>query len=91
LSTANGETAIFGLPGNCHRCAGIGHWADSPACPWLKKAPSKAEHEKRIDSLRDRFTEFHITAWQRRQFIKDENKLWYDGKVPARLALGDNS
>lgn len=72
--------------GRCHRCDGLAHWAESAACPWLRKAATAKEHQARIDSLRDRYTEFAITAWQRREFIKDENKLWYDGKVPSRIA-----
>lgn len=75
--------------GDCFRCGGLGHWADSDNCPWLKKAATKTEHQARIDSLRDRFTEFVITPWQRREYIKHENKLWYDGKVPSAIALGE--
>lgn len=74
-----------GFNGDCFRCGGLGHWADSTACPWLQKAKTKAEHESRIDSLRDRYTEFHITEWQKREYIRHENRLWYDGKVPAPL------
>lgn len=75
-----------GFSGNCFRCGGTGHWAESPACPWLVKAATKAEHHRRIDDLRDRFTEFAITAWQKNEYIRFENKLYYDGKVPAALA-----
>lgn len=78
--TAQPESA-----GNCFRCNGLGHWAESPNCPWLIKAKSKAEHEARINSLRDRYTEFVITVWQKTDYIKQENKLWYDGKVPSAL------
>lgn len=71
--------------GTCYRCNGLGHWADSPECPWLIKAKTRAEHYTRLDSLRDRFTESVITPWQRTEYIKHENKLWYDGKVPSQL------
>ena len=71
--------------GPCFRCGKPGHWAESAQCPWLMKAAGPRQHEARIDSLRDRFTEFLITAWQRSEYIKHENKLWYDGKVPSRI------
>ena len=72
--------------GTCFRCGGIGHWAESTACPWLQKAATYNDHIARIDSLRDRYTEFAISVWQKTEYIKHENKLWYDGKVPSQLA-----
>jgi len=78
-------TAVTDTALGCFRCGGHGHWAESESCPWLRKAAGRSDHEKRIDSLRDRFTEFRITEWQKSEYIKHENKLWYDGKVPSRL------
>jgi hypothetical protein len=75
----------FGFAGNCFRCGNGGHYADSPLCPWLIKATTKTEHEKRIDNLRDRYWEQRITEWQKRDYIKHENRLWYDGHVPSRI------
>ena len=69
----------------CFRCGGADHWADSPACPWLTKAADRADHEKRIDSLKERYWEFAITEWQKREYIRHENRLWYGGKTPAHL------
>lgn len=71
--------------GDCFRCGGLGHWADSGTCPWLVKAKAKAEHLARIEYYVNRYTGFVITEWQKREFIKQENKLWYDGKTPAQL------
>lgn len=71
--------------GTCHRCGQPGHWQDDPACPWLAKARTKAEHEWRIDNLRDRYIAFEILDYQKREFIRHENKLWYDGHVPSRI------
>lgn len=80
-------TSPFGAgSGTCHRCGQPGHWHDDPACPLRAKAVSKAAHEARIDEFARRYSEFEITEWQKREFIREENKLWYDGKVPSRIA-----
>ena len=71
---------------SCFRCGGLNHWAESDSCPWLKKAASPKEHQARIDDLRMRFLEWKITPWQKSQYIKDENRLWYGGKVPSSIA-----
>ena len=76
------EQAITNLPGNCRRCGGWGHWADSPSCPWLLKAATGKDHLARIDSLKERWWNFEITEWQKRQFIRDENELQHP--APAR-------
>ena len=72
--------------GTCFRCNGLGHWAESTACPWLIKAATYNDHIARIDSLRDRYIDLVITVWQKTDYIKFENKLWHDGKVPSQLA-----
>jgi hypothetical protein len=67
----------------CFRCLSRGHIAAD--CGELKPATSKAEHEARIARYVTRWTDGDITEWQKREYIRQENKLWYDGKVPSRL------
>ena len=64
------------VAGNCFRCGGYGHWADSDHCPWLAKAGTRKEHERRLDSFKMRFLEWGITPHQKREFIRKENELW---------------
>lgn len=74
------------IGGDCFRCGGPGHWADSEQCPWLIKAESRAAHLARLDSLKARFLAWEITPHQRHEYMNYENRLWYDGKIPAHLA-----
>jgi len=60
--------------GTCHRCGKPGHWQDDPACPWLQPAATRAEHEARIETWKQRWWNFEITPWQKQQFIKAENE-----------------
>jgi hypothetical protein len=61
--------------GNCFKCARPGHWADH--CD-LKPAASRAEHEKRIRDLGQRWAEKEITLSEKISAIKHENELWKD-------------
>jgi hypothetical protein len=70
----------------CFRCGEPDHWADDDTCPWLTKAAARAEHENRIAHFVRQYWEHAITGWQKREYIRHENRLWYDGKVPAHLA-----
>lgn len=62
--------------GTCRRCGQPGHWQDDPACPLLQPAVSKAAHLARIDRFVERYWEFEITDWQKREFITTENAIW---------------
>lgn len=68
----------------CFRCEKLGHVAAE--CDELRRAANKAEHEARISRFVERWINGDITPHQKRDYIKHENKLWYDGKVPSQLA-----
>lgn len=66
----------------CRRCGGLDHWADG--CQHNIRAKDRQEHEARIASYVALFPE-HISAWEKQQMIKAENRLWYGTDLPPGL------
>lgn len=77
----------------CYRCGEYGHWeADitpdtrQPECPLCYRAPTAAEHERRLQFHIDRFVELKISLGQKRQFIAEEYELRRNRNAPERKA-----
>ena len=68
------ETRI-GFSGDCFRCGEYGHWHGSPECGWTVKAASDEEHERRIDSLIERWQQHLISLSLKRLYITAEIEL----------------
>lgn len=67
----------------CFRCQQPGHIAAD--CPELRPATSKAEHEGRIAAYIQPYWDGHLTEWQKRKAIAEENKMWYGEKCRPEL------